>query len=406
MTGSGGGGLPDGECVSDCVVAEDCAQPISAAHRAVCTNEGQCRVEAYPPRLFVLEPEDDTLFDEGTRSVRVSGEVESASSSVRISVSAANQSGCSAGLTHTTDAVNPKEGTLARIPFVIDGITVDPGQTNLTIVADVEGSRKVRTVAFDVACPGCAAITMTVPVTRQTILGLELPTLSGSISPAIPSAVWRVRSRTGDVFDGTLPLKNGRFLLERIPIFAGRNTVEVVASGVGDGLGENRCTQAISSAVARETGLRVVLTWDGSTSDLDLIIVGPGGRLWDEDSMLSPRSPSPRFEGRVEDDFDGLGPETAILESMADGVYGIAVEAVYDGQDPGSNALIRLLFDGRSITTGPVGPLHLSANRGELWIVGVVRVEGGVAVFTPIDSVLVGNMAPETSPDLWLDAPF
>ncbi|MBK8010023.1 MAG: hypothetical protein IPK13_01630 [Deltaproteobacteria bacterium] len=390
--------------MSDCVVAEDCEQPVSAAHRAVCTNEGQCRVEAYPPRLFVFEPEDDTLFDEGTRTVRVSGEVESAASAVKISVSAANQSGCSLGLAQTIDAVNPQEGILTRIPFVVDGVAVDPGQTNLTIVADVEGSRKSRTVVFDVACPGCAAIKMTTPVARQTILGLELPTLSGSISPAIPSAVWRVRSPFGDVFDGALPLQNGRFLAERIPIFAGRNTIEVVASGVGEGRGENRCTQAISSAVARETGLRVVLTWDGTTSDLDLLIVGPGGRLWDEDSMLSPRSPSPWFEGRVEDDFDGLGPETAVLESMADGIYGIAVEAVYDGESPGSNALIRLVFDGRSITTGPVGPLHLSANRGELWIVGVLRVEAGVAAFASIDAVLVGGVAPETPPDLWLDA--
>ncbi len=397
-----GSGAPTGQCVSDCFTAAECPQPNDNVNRAICTNQGQCRIEALPPRLTVIEPEPDALFPDGTRSIRVTGEVESAARNISISAFSGGDRNCSGGPARIIQVENENEGVFTRIPFVVDGVFVDSGVSTINVVASVMGSKQTDLISVEVACPGCAAIQVGEPHQNMPVGGLLLPRLSGTVAPeSVHTAVWRVHSLFGDVFDGALPVQGGAFALDRIPIFAGSNRVEVVVTGVGDGLGESRCSVPIASSVGRERGLRLVLSWDGGTSDLDLHLIGPGGAFGDPLSSLSSRSPSPSFGGTIMDDFDGFGPEIASLESVSDGIYGVIVEPVYDGADPGSTAILRALGEGRSLTAGPIGPTHLSANAGELWIAGTITVSSGNLEWRSIDEVLEASNPPTTPPSAW-----
>jgi hypothetical protein len=396
-----GGGTPSGQCVSDCFVHSDCEQPNDNISRAICTNQGQCRVEPLPPRLTVFEPEPDALFGEGTRTLRVTGEVESAAKNVTVTAFSAGDGNCSGGPPRIVNVSNEREGEFTRLPFVIDEVFVDSGASTLNVVAAVMGSKRSDIIDIEVACPGCARIVVEEPNQNMPVAGLVLPRLSGRIEPNVGVAIWRVHSLFGDVFDGTLPVENGAFALDRIPIFAGPNRVEVVVSGVGEGLGESRCSVPISAGVGRERGIRIVLSWDGPTSDLDLHLVGPGGAFGDPLSSLSIRSPKPAFGGSITDDFEGYGPEIARLEETQDGVYGVIVEPVYDARDPGTSAILRVLGDGRALTRGPIGPAHLSSDAGDLWVAGTISVSAGNFEWKPIDEVLDAATPPTAPPSEW-----
>ena len=396
-----GSGSPVGECVSDCFVASDCAQPDDNISRAVCTNQGQCRVEPLPPKLTVIEPEPDDLFEEGTRTVRVTGEVTTAAKNVSISAFSAGSGNCAGGPPAIIHVANDNEGQFTSLPFVIDGVFVDSGVSTINVVASVMGSKRSDLIPIEVACPGCAQIQVVEPNQNMPVGNLLLPRISGTIAPAVDAAIWRVHSAFGDVFDGPLPVENGVFSLERVPVFAGANRVEVVVTGVGEGLGESRCSVPINSSVGRERGLRLVLGWDGPTSDLDLHLIGPNGTFGDPLSSLSVRSPRPAFGGTVMDDFDGYGPEVLRLEALADGVYGVIVEPVFDADDPGASAILRALGDGRSLTAGPIGPTHVSADRGDLWIAGTISVSSGNFEWRSIDEVLSASTPPTAPPREW-----
>lgn len=397
-----GSGEASGQCVQDCLTAEDCPTANPSVERPICTNEGRCRVEARPPRLFVVEPEVDTLFEEGTRRLRVTGEVETAAESVTITVVSRTEGTCFGGPKRSVTVDNPSPGTFSSLPFVVDRVLVDPGLTNLSVTAAVQSSRRTSQVLVEIPCPGCADIAVEAPAHNSAVAGLVAPRLAGRIDPAPSRALWRVHSSAGDVFDGTLLVDGGGgFRLDRLPLFAGPNRVEVVVTGLGQGLGEARCSTAVVSSVAQERGLRAVMSWDGATADVDLHLVGPGGVFGEPTNSLSPRSPTPVFGGEVADDFDGLGPEVLRLEAMPDGVYGVIVEPVTDGADPGSNVFVRLLFEGRALTSGPIGPAYLSAKRGEIWVLGALRVAGGRAELVEVDEIVEIANPPTQPPSAW-----
>ena len=206
------------------------------------------------------------------------------------------------------------------------------------------------------------------------------------------------------MLDGALPMAaDGRnFSIADLPLFPGVNRVEVLVSGVGTGQGETRCSVRVNAGVSAESGLRAILTWDGATSDLDLHLVGPDGRYGDPGTSLSSRTRDPvSFSGTVDDDFDGLGPEVVTVPSVPDGAYGIVVEAVFDAEDPGATALLRLLYDGETLTSGPIGPRYVRALTGDLWVVGVLEVSNGQAAFRSIDEPASAAMPPTTSPSMW-----
>jgi hypothetical protein len=220
-------------------------------------------------------------------------------------------------------------------------------------------------------------------------------------SPRVTEVIWRVRSERGEVIDGSASVSGGRFAATRVPLFAGQNRVQVVATGVGSGLGESRCSTFVAAGSGRERGLRALMVWDGPTSDLDLHVVGPGGRYGDPASDLTARGGRDLFGGRVVDDFDGRGPETITATEVVDGDYGVVVEPVFDADDPGANVFVRLLWDGRLVVPGPIGPAFLSSLDDRLWIAGVLRIAGGGAEWRPIGEYLPARMPPTRPPADW-----
>lgn len=396
-----GAGQVVGTCVSECLEATDCPAPESNAQRAICTNDGWCRVEARPPRLQVIEPEVDTVFEEGVRRLRVSGEVETAADSVTITVSSRTDRGCYGGLPRSVVLEAGGDGEYVNLPFVVDGVQVDSGPSTLVITAAVQASKQVSQVLVEVPCPGCAQLTVEEPRFNSAAQGLVLPRLTGLASIGPVQALWRVYSGLGDVLDGTMPVTNGRFLQERLPLFAGTNRVEVMVTGVGEGLGEARCSTAVVSALARERGLRALMTWDSATSDVDLHLIGPGGTFGDPLSTLTARSQAPTFGGQVIDDSDGRGPEVLTVEALPDGVYGLVAEPITDGADPGSNVQLRLLMDGRTITAGPIGPQYVSARTGNLWVAGTLTILGGSAQWALVDELVPASQPPTRPPQDW-----
>jgi hypothetical protein len=101
------------------------------------------------------------------------------------------------------------------------------------------------------------------------------------------------------------------------------------------------------------------------------------------------------------DDFDGFGPELATVETPEEGVYGVIVEPVFDADDPGASATLRALGDGRSLTQGPIGPTHLSANAGDLWVAGTITISSGNFEWRTIDEVLDASAPPTAPPSQW-----
>jgi hypothetical protein len=398
----GGSGTVSGECQRECVSFEDCEQPDPSLAAAICTNEGRCAIEVKPPRMIVLEPETDTVYPENTRAVRVTGEVRTAAESVTIDVAPGSERGCSGGLETGVTVKNPNPGSFASMTFVVEGIELDPGPSTLDVIAKIVGARKSVRVGVELACPGCATITVDEPMRRASVSGLELPVLRGAINPAVELASWRVRSYTGDVLDGVLPVgAGGRFSIDNVPLFPGLNRVEVAAFGGGAGNGRARCSTIVTSAVGSERGVRALLLWDGESSDLDLHVIGPNGRFGDPASSLSARGQMPAFGGLLTDDSFGFGPEVAQIEVPPDGVYGLIVEPIVDGGDFGSDATLRLLYDGRPLVRGPIGPRHLTSLDGRLWVAGTMMISGGAATWLPIDELVSAANPPTRPPADW-----
>jgi len=392
-----------GECVSECTVNADCAGDPTNLTVPICTNEGRCTRVTRKPRLDVNTPEHDSLLEEGTRSVRIEGTVTTAAEMVTITA-LQEQSHCSLGVLQTAVVRNTELGRMVTLPWVIEDVELVPGLNRVSVRANVGASFRQVNHLLEVPCPGCADILIEAPATPASAPGLELARLSGTVDPVtVSTAVWRVRGEAGDVFNGSMPVVAGRFSTEGLPLFAGTNRVEVVVSGVGTGLGEARCSVAVASGLARERGVRGLLTWDAATSDVDLHIVGPGGMYLDPETSLSSRGKMPMtFAGDLEDDLEGFGPETGTVEMPPDGTYGFVVSPEFDGDEPGSNAMLRVLFDGRPVTRGALGPQYLSADiQREIWVVGTLTVNGGTATWTTINRLLSRNNAPVIPPEMW-----
>lgn len=388
-----------GECLYDCLEHGDCPSADSNVTRAICSNEGRCRTVGRPPKLIVTEPEVDQRYDPGTRTIRVAGEVTSAGPFVTVTVGVGSASGCGGSAPRTVVVDNPNPGTLTIVPFVVDGLIVDPGMATVSVSAEVLGARTSRRIPIDVTCNDCVPIAVDEPNTGSSVNGLELPRLSGQVTGNVQAALWRVHSSSGDVIDGRVEVVDGAFLVERVPLFAGANRVEVVASEAGTT--ESRCSVVVNSDVGAERGIRALLTWDGGTSDFDLHIIGPSGGFGDLASTLTARSRNPTFGGTVFDDPAGFGPEVLTIEAPPDGSYGFIVEPIADVMDPGASVFLRVLYDGQLVTRGPIGPAYLSSNLGLMWVAGRLTVIGDAATWDGHDQLVEATPLPDAPPEAW-----
>jgi hypothetical protein len=386
-----------GSCTQDCASADDCPAPASASQVALCTNLGKCRVAERPPRLRVLSPENDTLLPDGTRTIRLTGEVETAAADAVVDVtSALDVTGCGLIPPESIPLRNAEPGRFVSLPFTTRDIAVDPGVTSIRVIARVGAAAKTLEQLVELPCVGCTRVALDVPPFPAAVAGLTLPELRGSVAPATPRVVWRVRSDLDQVIDGTAPVVDGRFQVRRVPLFTGTNRLSVSASAAT--APEGRCTVTVTSGAATEPGLRVLLTWDGQTSDLDVHLVGADGRYGVPGGALSASAPNAAL-GTVNDVFDGFGPEVLSSVALEDGVYGVLVEPVVDNADAGSSAFVRVLWRGRLLTTTPVGPQFLSDRDQRLWVVGTVEVQGGSATWRKLDVML--DAPPTTPPSAW-----
>ena len=393
-----------GECRQECLSQDDCPNDGTELTFGFCSNEGKCVIRPIPPRLRILSPENDSLLPNNTRQIQLAGELETVADSVSVTVTPRLSNSCEPGPVRSITVTNPEPGRQSTFPFIISDYDLDPGVTSLTVTAQLGNIKRKLVHILEVPCVGCAEIEIDRVLTPNTANGLVLRRLTGAITPPpLTNAIWRVRNELGDVIDGTLAVEDGAFLLESVPLFPGLNRLQVVVTGSGENSSENRCSMNVLAGQVQEKGLRTILTWDGKTSDLDVHLVGPEGRLFDPLTSIWSRNQTADFEGQVVDDFDGLGPELGMASLLKDGVYGVVVEQVFDDEDPGSNAFMHVLIDGRPALKRPVGPQYLSESNTEYWIVGTITATAGARTWTTLNERVDRGAPPSNPPSMWPD---
>ncbi|MFO0726553.1 MAG: hypothetical protein U1E65_22395 [Myxococcota bacterium] len=393
--------IANGSCQQDCVTGDDCPVPDTTFLIGVCTLHGRCSVAERTPHLRVLSPENDSLLPEGTRQIQLAGDVETLADRVDVSIQPTTASECGRIAPIALTLMNTDPGKKVSLSFVTTDLELDPGVTTFQVSARVGHSTDSLTHKVEVPCPGCAQVFIDRPSFPASVNGLELSGVHGHISPpnAVSQVIWRLQSALGDVIDGSAPVVGGNYDLPTVPVFPGVSRLRVVVSGVGSGLGETRCSVSTVSSVLAEKGLRALLTWDGTDTDLDLHLIGPGGSYKLTDDLYSGQADA--LHGTLDDAITGYGPETLSVKTLPDGVYGLVVEPVSDGTDPGSNAIVRLLWDGRLMTKSPIGPEFLSVTTDDLWVVGTLTISQGQATFSRIGSSLSANRPPTRAPADW-----
>ncbi len=322
----------------------------------------------------------------------VLGEVVSGAPEVLVAVRPVGTPECPGGPERVVRVGDDREA-FRVLPFTVDRVAVEPKTRLLEVVASIGGVTARREIPVQVECLACPMVRLDQPGPLERLPTTSLPLLRGSVSPPPPVAAWRVRGQAGGLLDGRLPLDpNGSFRVENLPLFAGTNQVEVGVSGAAS----TRCSTVVV-APGQERGLTMVLTWEGAGADLDLHLVGPGGRYGDPSSSLSARTPRPSFGGTVEDGIGGIGPDVIRLTSPDSGRYGVVVEPVFGGAE----GLLRVFFDGVPVVQAPLGPEFLDADTPELWIVGTVAIEGSDVRFTPLGQRLPVDLPPVQPPEAW-----
>ncbi|NJK89861.1 MAG: hypothetical protein HC923_11015 [Myxococcales bacterium] len=294
---------------------------------------------------------------------------------------------------------NPQPGAPIEAPFTLDGLQVVPGEIGLQVIASNGEVSTTRETSLRVECAGCPVIFLEEPEPSAVFEEPVLPRVRGRIVPAGASSLrYRVVDRLGQAFDGPLRVRAedgfAVFAADQVPLFGGLNRVEITAPG---GTGDTaRCATSVAAPDEDPSSVRAVLRWDTMGSDLDLILVGPGASLFDIEGVLAPGREG-GLEGQVLDDVDGLGPEHLWTNVLPEGTYGLAVAAMFSE----GSAVVTPIAGGRLGSERPLGPVFLSAGRGDLWLVGTVRVAAGVATFEPVDRIFSGFEVPMEPPERW-----
>jgi hypothetical protein len=134
-------------------------------------------------------------------------------------------------------------------------------------------------------------------------------------------------------------------------------------------------------------GIRLVLTWDTNTTDVDVHLVRSNGmpftspddcyygNLTPDWGTVGSTADDPRF---VLDDTNGFGPEELVLDAPADGTYRVYAHFFSDRFVSSTVATMEV-----SLGSGTPTRVMQSLTCDQLWLVGTITWSGGVGSFTP-----------------------
>ncbi len=131
--------------------------------------------------------------------------------------------------------------------------------------------------------------------------------------------------------------------------------------------------RCLISAIPEED-IRVELSWDGPTSDLDVHLAdAPETPFYSVPGDVSPCNAAPAWGASLDqDDADGYGPEAITVGAAATGTYPVRVHYFQRNADFSVTATVNVWLDGALAFSGSA-PLDYN----EVWEVGVVNWPAG-----------------------------
>lgn len=241
-------------------------------------------------------------------------------------------------------------------------------------------------------CAGCPGAFTGVSLPATLSPGATTLRVEGS-APGARMCEWYVLGGSCGVTHGTASIDpDGAGLFSTtVPVFCGTNVVQVVC---GNDAGHRVLVRRVEGTQCEGTGrdLRVTLSWDATSNDMELHLLRAAGQLNDAmndctwftcmgSTGLDWGTPGDTRDNPTKDiDNTGpLGPENIYLDRAAAGTYHVLVEYWGSGQPSTSDVDI-------TIRERTVARLHRAAIPvHSVWYVGTVSYPS--ATFTPVDTI-------------------
>jgi len=277
---------------------------------------------------------------------------------------------CTGDWGYTITVTNIGTGTIAWQRQVLQGIGADVDQT---------------TGSLDLTAGNYEIHVSTVTGTQTRVTATYTPGGSGVVGSSI------VVYHNGNLYPVS-EASPGATYSHVVDLANGGNTIRVLVIGNFDPGAQADLANifAISDpidvfCITEDMAIRVVLSWQIDDSDVDLHLIGPGGKVWGLlDCYFSNRTPNWGDSSSTLDDpildhdnTSGYGPETIVLPIPADGLYTVLIH--YWSDHGGGDAPTLVSVNLNESSSRSYGPNVLVDE--EYWIVTGIRVNGGVASF-------------------------
>jgi hypothetical protein len=375
--------LAEGECVQECVLSLQCGQG------RTCTGAGRCSAELGPPDFEITDPPFNAELEAGG-AADVVGVVQVGGEDVTLEIRGMDELGCTPP--RPAVVLLPAQERMQGVPFAFSGVAVGEGGGTWTMTAatgtfDVE---VVHVYRAGVVCGDCPSVTVAEPdgfaILGRYHAGVLLQ--ARVVAATQPSMIFAVDPLGRE---WAMPLELGTVDVEGrvLPVAVGDNAVGVRVEGAS---AVRRCTRWVR-VEPEPAALAAHLTFEGTTSDLDLAVVPTGTRLGSSSCRAGSALAGCTFPTG---NRSAPGPEAALLEGLADGVWGVVVLAI-----PGEEGPVRATasITANGVALGTFGPRLVNPQLAEAWLVARVQVLGGVATAEPLDRV--DSAAPEGLPETW-----